>query len=315
MYDIETYRERMSKEREVIPTMLKLFESQGIHATWATVGLLFHSSLEELLESLPDIRPTYENEKLSPYPYIMTSEIEKEEAEDSVHYAKTLVSAIRNTKHQELSTHTYSHYYCLEHGQTGEQFAADLEAAVRCAGKLGIKLNSLVFPRNQCNEAYIPLLAKYGIKAYRGNPQHWLYESGYSTSDSIIKRIMRLADSFVNISGHHCYSYHQFRTEPSANFPASLFLRPYSRKWKSFERLRQRRLLSAMTHAARNGLICHIWWHPYNMAEEMEKNMSFLHKLVSHFNWLQSEYGMESKSMSELYAVTVERDRLLQKSV
>jgi len=65
------------------------------------------------------------------------------------HFADKLVTLIDKSKNQELATHTFSHYYCLEEGQTKESFYADLEAAKKIAKEKNISLKSLVFPRNQ----------------------------------------------------------------------------------------------------------------------------------------------------------------------
>ena len=65
-----------------------------------------------------------------------------DEEDDPYHYGYTLLELIKNSKH-ELGTHTFSHYYCLEEGQTAEQFKADIEAAIKIAAEKGVTLKSL----------------------------------------------------------------------------------------------------------------------------------------------------------------------------
>src|SRR5690606_11461776 len=117
--------------RQAIPAMLDRFRRHEIHATWATVGLLMFDDKQSMLASLPpeDLRPGYTNAALSPYQSMDT--IGPDEASDPFHYGLSLVRQIAAIPHQEIGTHTFSHYYCLEAGQTEAQFRADLEAARR----------------------------------------------------------------------------------------------------------------------------------------------------------------------------------------
>ena len=66
------YRANLLGVRQAVPALLDLFARYGIHATWATVGLLFCRSREEMLEAAPSIRPQYDNARLSPYSAIDT---------------------------------------------------------------------------------------------------------------------------------------------------------------------------------------------------------------------------------------------------
>src|SRR5690606_19757483 len=127
----------------------------GIHATWATVGMLMFDDRKSLLASLPpeELRPSYAQRTLSPYEAL--SSVGPDETSDPFHFGLSLVRQIAATPNQEIATHTFSHYYCLEPGQTEAQFRADLDAARRAAAQLDIELTSLVFPRNQCQPAYL----------------------------------------------------------------------------------------------------------------------------------------------------------------
>ena len=142
--------------RKVIPRLLQLFEEYDIAATWATVGFLFARSRKEIEAYSPVTRPTYDDVKLDSY----HEQIGENEDDDPLHYAPSLIEQIRSTPRQELATHTFSHYYCLEAGQTAEQFAADLKAAQAIAQSRGSHLSSIVYPRNQHNPSYISILKK-----------------------------------------------------------------------------------------------------------------------------------------------------------
>ena len=108
--------------------MLATFAEYDIHATWATVGFLFFSRRNELLRGLPPKLPRYDDMRLSPYGEIGT--IGQDEDEDPFHFARSLLEQIRSSEAQEIGTHTFSHYYCLEPTQSIAAFRDVLRAAV-----------------------------------------------------------------------------------------------------------------------------------------------------------------------------------------
>ena len=55
-----------------------------------------------------------------------------------------------------------------------------------------------------------------------------------------------------------------------------------------------------MTAAARQGKIYHLWWHPHNFGKNMEKNFSFLAKVISHYEMLAKKYDMKSVCMKDI---------------
>jgi hypothetical protein len=66
-------------------------------------------------------RPRYRDSRLDPY----DGAVGEGEADDPLHFAPSLIGRIRATRRQEISTHTFSHYYCLEPGQDRQAFRAD----------------------------------------------------------------------------------------------------------------------------------------------------------------------------------------------
>ena len=70
----------------------------------------------------PAKKPLYFNQNLSPYPHL--SHIGRDEQEDPFHFAPSLIKLIASSPHQEVASHTFSHYYCLERGQDIETFRA-----------------------------------------------------------------------------------------------------------------------------------------------------------------------------------------------
>ena len=291
------YEKNLLGVRAAVPGMLELFRRYDIHATWATVGLLFCETREELMRSLPQARPHYVDRKLSPYEDM--DEVGEDEARDPFHFAPSLVRLIASCPGQEVGTHTFSHYYCLEEGHDAQSFQDDLRSARQTAMRYGLNLGSIVFPRNQTNRDYLHICREFGIKAYRGNESSWIYNGNREREQSFLRRGLRLIDAYTNISGHNCYAV-DAGSELPLNIPSSRFLRPYSLKVKMFEPLRLRRIKTGMSYAARKGLVYHLWWHPENFGTDPLYNLSFLGKILRHFSDLRTQYGMESRNMGEL---------------
>src|SRR5687767_2475335 len=143
---IEDYRRNLLGARAAIPRLLRLFAEFEVHATWAVVGFLFCESRDELLAVAPSLRPHYRDPSLSAYRFIEEAGIGVDEASDPFHFAPSLIRLIAEQPHQEIGTHTFSHYYCLEPGQDAGTFAADLDAALVMAAKYQLTLRSIVLP-------------------------------------------------------------------------------------------------------------------------------------------------------------------------
>ncbi len=293
-----SYRETLLAARELIPELLSLFNEFEIAATWATVGFLFAHSQEELERFSPGVRPAYADPVLDPY----GEPVGRDESDDPIHYAPSLIRAIQATPGQEVATHTFSHYYCLEAGQTTEAFRADLEAARAIAARRGIELRSIVFPRNQYNPAYDEVLISSGITCYRGNQRGWMYRE--STGEMAItrgKRAGRMLDSYLPLSGDSATPWSQVR-QPNglANVPASAFLRRYRPRLRRLEPLRLARIRASMRRAARAGRIYHLWSHPHTFGVHVEENLRFLRRVLEEFSVCRERYGMRSLSMAEV---------------
>jgi len=295
---LESYRENLLGVRKAIPALLDLFREYEIHATWATVGFLFFEKKDELLASVPTVKPAYAAAELSPYPHL--ADVGQDEISDPYHFAPSLLRNIVEVPHQEIGTHTLSHYYCLEPGQNAEAFAADLEKAVGLGPRCGQKIESLVFPRNQVNEAYLSLCSEKGIRAVRGNPRSWLHSAADSANVSPFRRALRLMDHYLPVSGRATYRVPREKGVAPVDVRASRFLRPYSRRLKAFDSLRYRRLAAEMREAAYAKKIFHLWWHPHNFGKDLENNLAFLRRLLEQYRWLSQNVGMKSFSMGEI---------------
>jgi peptidoglycan/xylan/chitin deacetylase (PgdA/CDA1 family) len=292
---LSEYRKNLMGARAVVPHLLALFRQYDVHATWAVVGFLFCETRDELMDSLPQRKPRYVDARLSPYQAI-SREVGRDERADPIHFAPSLIRAIAATPHQEIGTHTFSHYYCLEDGQDVDDFREDLRVAVRVTEKLAPAPRSLVFPRNQFRADYLETAASLGILAYRGNPRSWMYRASSRANDGRVRRGLRLLDAYLPIP----------RTQPAippnrlpCDVPATRFLRPYARSLRRFEPLRLRRLVNELERTVRRRGTYHLWWHPHNFGCDQKENLEFLARFLDRVSDLRRSGRLVSLTMAE----------------
>lgn len=297
---IQNYGDAVLGGRQAISDLLRRFSANNIRATWAAVGLLFARNRDEMMDFSPDQKPTYHDKRLSPYDFIRSG-VGLNEKEDPLHFGRSLIDQIAGTPGQELATHSYSHYYCLEPGQTVDQFSADIASALNIAKESGHNIRSIVFPRNQMGPKHIKCCKNHGIDNFRGNPNSFLYRPMSGSDNGKIVRGFRLLDSILPVSRN--LSYQSLPVLEGANdVRASRFLRPYNSRFPLYSKLHQHRIKSEMEYAAKSGSVYHLWWHPHNMGRDIPSSMEQIDVLVSKFIQLRDDYGMESVAMSDLSA-------------
>ena len=291
-WKLSEYEDHVLGGRKAIPQLLALFEKHGIHATWATVGFQFADSEEELKGYFPEEKPTYQNKSLSSYRCF--GQIGTNEADAPCFYAPSIIRQIAGTPHQEIGSHTFSHYYCRAEGQTIEQFRADMMAAQAIAADKGYDVRSVVLPRNQCEPEYTEVLRELGFTSYRDEENDWIHEKIRWTP---LKRILRLADVYLPLTGQGGYIP---KTEQGiVNLVGSRMYKPYFKPLRFLEWLKLRRIKKQMLHAAKNGLTFHLWWHPHNIGVRTEFHLQQLEKIFCYYEQLRERYGMRSLNMGE----------------
>ncbi|QBZ97877.1 polysaccharide deacetylase family protein [Flavobacterium sangjuense] len=276
-----------------IPQMLALFEKNNINVTWATVGMLFNENWDEWNANIPAVIPSYDNQNLNPYNYGLQHQ---KSGFDRFFFAPNLIKEINSVKGQEIGTHTYSHYYCLEKGQTIEQFDADLAQAIKMAKNFSVDLRSLVFPRNQYNSAYLDICSKHQIETVRTNPDSWYWDT--TKSETFVSKLARTGDAYLPI-GKKSYSKDSISNDKVIGQSASRFLRP-QHQFEFLNSTRLARIKNEILHAAKNGEVYHLWWHPHNFGIATDEAIKTLKAIISVFNQCRDEYGMESLTMKQL---------------
>lgn len=290
----DDYKENILGGRVGIPRLLKLFEKYGIHCTWATVGFLFADNYNELKQYFPQesLKPTYDKAILSGYRCF--DDIGCNEEEAPCYYAPSLIDKISKTDGQEIASHTFSHYYCKENGQTVEQFEADMKAAINLAKSKGFDLKSLVLPRNQCNEEYTKVFSQLGLISYRDEENDWIHEK---VKIRPLMKALRLMDVYFPLTGQGGYI--PKKEYGVWNFTGSRMYKPYFKPLAFLERLKIRRIKKQMLHAAKNNLVFHLWWHPHNIGVRTDFHLKQLDEIFAYYEELKENYGMVSMNMDE----------------
>lgn len=291
--DYEKKRGYFQNTRKIIPEVLALFKKYNIKATWATVGMLFNQNWEEWEQNIPEVIPNYTNENLSAYKF--GKRIKSKSTEDLC-FAPELIKMASEFPGQEIGTHTYSHYYCLEPEQTKEEFSRDLQAAISVAEKLNLKLFSLVFPRNQFEKNYLEICQKFGVTNVRSNPSSWYWNN--TQSSSLITKLARTGDAYFPLGKK---SYSSGELKKVKDFPleqkASRFLRPVENS-NTLRKAKVLRIMNELDAAAKNGEYYHLWWHPHNFGERPQQNLQDLEVILKHYTKLNSTYGFASENMA-----------------
>ena len=289
---LEDYQDHVLGGRMAIPRMLELFRKYDIHATWAAVGFLFAENYQELKSFFPENRPSYCCEGLSPYDWF--DRIGADEASAPCFYGASLLRRISSYPGQEIGSHTFSHYYCREKGQTVEQFAADMAAARKIAAAHGYNLTSVILPRNQCEPEYTRAFRDLGFTAYRDEENDWIHEK---VKFRPLLRLLRLADVYFPLTGQGGYLPKQ--EDGVWNLVGSRMYKPIFRPLRFLEKQKLRRIKAQLRHAARHDLTFHLWWHPHNIGIRTGEHLAQLEEIFRYYLELKETYGMQSLNMGE----------------
>lgn len=295
VHDLPNAENRMhefSHVDEVVDRILDLFEKYEIRATWATVGLLNHDSVNDLKKELEKIDYPYDKQLLNPK--CKKDLVVSENAKSLL--GKDQIRKINNTKGQEIGSHTFSHFYCLEKGIGADHFEYDLKTFLE---NIDQSITSIVFPRNQVNQSCLKVCLENGIRVYRGAQESWFWRTSPYKDESNFKKIYRTLEAYLPI---HPNSITPIQSLESAsgllNIPGNRFLRPISNNAVR-ERLKLRRVKHGMKKAAKSNAVYHLWWHPHNFAHNLNASIEQLEGLLIYFSELQSEFGMQSLNMGD----------------
>jgi len=293
--DFDAYQEQLKKVDTIVDQLCTTFEQHEVQATWAMVGLL----LEDKQEDLDCIQIPYEHKNYSPFPL-------KEELLKRIplacRSAIAQVELLKQLPHQEIASHTYSHFYALENGVTIADFELDCQRMKKAGDALNIDFKSIVFPRNQINPSFLKVAKKYGIESFRGNQESRLWTNSKFTDEKLLKRGQRFLDAYVKMAVTENFSIQDLKsTEGVLNIPANRFFKPIG-KIKALERKKLKQIKAEMSAAAQHNTIYHLWWHPHNFGRHTKEHFEQLNEILNHFNYLKTKYGFQSLNMKGIKA-------------
>lgn len=289
----ESYGPNVLGGRKAIPAMLDLFQRRGIRATWATVGALLCESKGELLARA-------EHAAGKGAVIARLEDIGPDERRDPYHFGASLARLIAFCPGQEIGTHTFSHRCALEPDETLAGFSADVASALVQLQERGIRCKSIVFPGNQYGAEQLEACRSLGLTHFRGNEAKWFHTPAPGQEQTKTRRLCRLVDSYIDLSGPNVSHPDGGGDEPLVNVASSRFLRPFDKRLSPLDDLRMRRIEKAMHEAAVTGGTFHLWWHPENFGKNLSENMAFLTRVLDCFQRLRGEHGMQSRAMHEI---------------
>ena len=288
---------RFAEVHSIVPRILDLFKKYEIHATWATVGALMAHDDEEFFRFLPETLPEqteYVLKRIGLHPSYRTNTVPR----DAV-FAPELVKMILDTPGQEVGSHTYTHYYCNLGSSRPEDFRNEIVATNQIASRNGISCKSVVFPRNRFSMGYIATLSKEGIVAFRGHERDsWL--KVFANINWKLFRLFDKLDNYLPLERNMTYPFEDLRMiNKVVNVNSSRFFKPYTKRLSKLETLKRNRFKRELKKAAIKGEIYHIYWHPHNFLEDIEKNIETLEWFLNVFSSMRDRYAMQSCSMAE----------------
>ncbi len=273
------FRKTCEVERKyVIDRLLNLFVEFRIPATWCVVGhlMLDHCTCENGVKHKSIVPPTHSwcQDWFAHDPC-------GDETSFPLFYGRSLVEKIRDCSvPQEIGCHSFSHVIFGDAGCSIETARSELAACKDAAEKLNIQMHSFVFPRNQVG--HLNALKDFGFRAYRGPEPHWYNRIPVA----ILQRLARL--SAVFLAAQPPVVVPEKTSNGLWNVPASMLYFPMHgiRRMVPLN-LRVARAIKGLDAAVRSKRIFHLWFHPTNLADEMETMFQGLRNIFEYADSLR----------------------------
>lgn len=277
-YDIED-------ERRWLGQLLDVFDQHHVPATWATVGhLLLDACSTESGVKHPDVgRPDYswfEGDWFAADPC-------GDVATEPRWYAPDVVADIlRRTAGHELGSHSFSHLIVGDEACTAEHFRSELVACSSAADRFGETMKSFVYPRNTIG--HVEELISAGYSNYRGRRDDPFTGLGAMAKPArLLDKVLPSSRSVV----------HPRWEEGIWNLPATCMFtiegRKHPRSWLAQVKRR-------MHHAARQGGLFHVWFHPHNLVLGGEQSIEIFGELLAEAAKLRDRGQLETVTMADL---------------
>jgi peptidoglycan/xylan/chitin deacetylase (PgdA/CDA1 family) len=281
LFGPERFRRACEIEREVIiDRLLALLAEFDIRATWCALGhlMLEGCAAENGLKHPEIVRPSHAWFKRDWFEHDPCAG----ESGDSIFVARSLIEKIQRCPvEQEIGCHSFSHVIFGDRGCSRETAESEVAACVDAAKKMGIRMRSFAFPRNQIG--HLDVIRDHGFACYRGVEPSWHEKRNLPEK---IKRAARLFE--VLAMSEPPVSLPERDELGLWNIPGSMIYFPMHGLRRHLpSRWRVRRAIKGLNAAAHQKRVFHLWFHPTNLADETDAMFEGLRKIFEHASSLR----------------------------
>jgi hypothetical protein len=200
---------------------------------------------------------------------------------------------------QEIGCHSFSHPIFAEPGCSRQTAETELAECLRLAREFGVEMRSFAFPRNRVG--HLDVLREQGFSCYRGPEPTW-YES--DRGPKALRRFGHLVD--VLTARRPPVVLPEEGLPGLWNLPGSMIYFPMHGLRRHVPlSVRVARARKGLDAAAESRLVFHLWFHPTNLADEIDKMFSGLRQIFEHASWLRQQERLSILPMAALTAAEV----------
>jgi len=272
--------------------ILDINNRDNFPTTWAVVGVALDKSIttdKKILLVDSDF-----TKDASAFEFL--SGISEVDLESLLNIPDGFIKDLDSSPHQELASHTFSHFYSLDVDDSLVE--RDFERMNEVYDFLGVNRPvSLVLPKNLATRKVIDKAVSFGIKVVRKNPNTWLYAPRkHGSFERRIIRVLRYLDSFFPVGEFFsrkesddavCVTEGNFFFRPS--FASAVLDRLHFFRFKLF-------VYGCMF----TGRDVHIWSHPHNFGGDVGRSIGNYKRMVDFVKNMESSGRLDLKTMGEL---------------
>ena len=286
----DAFRRACEIERtEVVDRLLGLFAEFEIPATWCILGHLFLDSCA--LENGSKHPEIVHARRATGADWFAVDPC-TDEATDPVFYGRSLVEKIRSCPvRQEIGSHSFSHVLFDE--VSSDAAASELAECVRLGQAAGVELHSFAFPRNRVG--HLGALRDSGFICFRGPEPGW--HEGAERGP--LRRVAHLLDV---IAARTPPVVEPIERAPGLwDIPGSMMYFPMHGRRRHIPLSRRvKRAAKGLDRAAETGRVFHLWFHPTNLADEIDRMFDGLRSIFEHAARLRTDSRLRFASMGEI---------------
>lgn len=285
----EYYRLHFDQFRPLVRRFIAQLETHEVSATWAFVGHLMLDHCDG--EHRDVLRPRYswfggeDWHKYDPGTDLAT---------DPYWYGADVLALVRGMRTpQEIGTHTFSHVHLSDPECTPEIARSQVESCVKLGAAQGIKIESLVFPRD--GVGHLAQFSDLGIRSFRGAEQVW-----YSSFSGLPRRICSVLDQTFAIQPP-VYRQADLNVEHGLlNVPGSNFLFAFDRYHRFIPAAsRVTKIKKGIRKAIENDAIYHLAFHPEHLGSS-EKMYEVFDSVFAYLDECRAKGLIEVSTMREV---------------